>query len=556
MNWLWIWIGALITFIAPVADGVCVTVATLVSILLPDSVTGTSKVETHDPTGAKALALAVAITSRQHGRGVSAVSIGILVSAFLSLETASASDVTSSVHIAHSGFVLDRTSGTCDTQVTVRNKSSDTLLGPLRLVLESASPVDVVLYNSHGKTGSGADFVVLPLSAGVLAPGQATTGLVKLINADQGVTRANFGVQAETMNASNSAQIDVSAFLAAGINGDQIGAGVGAGWVVQVDGVTRGVTDSAGTLSIKVPLTSGTVSVHKAPNWGGSAFITALTVGQTKSLQVLVDDSKEIAEEGLLRFDQVRQSLLSPVAPRISLRFLKHEQLLPMARLNWVQLIDEEGHQANLTKLFAIQGDGTISASPSAFFQALPRMAGRLNLDVSASTSDGAVLEGHVDFRMADFRVRIQLSAPPSRPDLALGGLTVTGTILDTGIRFVASSDATGHVSVPKLPAGNLRLHVTTTSAGLVYTGMGTTAIAKDLLLKVVLRGPQEVLHGLPPIVAEPLAPGTSTDQRIDRGRAPEDATRKTSGRLNPETRNNDREPYRMDGPFSCDSPR
>ena len=85
-----------------------------------------------------------------------------------------ADDLGSSVQITRGGLVHNRATNTFDATVTVKNVSGNALLGPLKLVLSSATPVQVALYNSHGRTAAGADYLLLPLVDGSLAPGASS----------------------------------------------------------------------------------------------------------------------------------------------------------------------------------------------------------------------------------------------------------------------------------------------------------------------------------------------------------------------------------------------
>lgn len=434
-----------------------------------------------------------------------ATRVGLWLALACGINAASAADLTAEVQISRSGFVLNRSSNTFDTQVTVTNKSIDTLLGPLWLVLDGATPTNVALYNSFGKTATGADYLVLPLTAGVLSPGASTTGVIKLINTGQSVTQAAFSVQGGRMSTGTSLQLNISASIAAGPNADQAGAPVGAGWVVRVDGVARGATDAAGKLSVQVPVGASTVSVERAPSWAGSTALPPLTAGQARTVQVLVEDGKEIPGDGLLRFDQVQQLLLPRNIPRISLRFLKDEQPIRLASLNWATVSDNSGNQVNLSSLFSVQADGTVTAVPAAFFQALADKGGKLTLNIDGNDAGGQVFDGSAVFYIADYRVRVQLVAPPSNPGLAVGGVKLSGNMLNTDVHFNAQSDANGYIVLPDLPAGNLNLNASTTANGIVFAGIGTLAVNQHLLVNLTLRGPQDVINNVPPITVFPL---------------------------------------------------
>jgi hypothetical protein len=87
-----------------------------------------------------------------------------------------ATDVTSSVTVTRSGFVLNISTGRFAQTVTVTNNSSSTITGPLSLVLDSLS-ANAALFNATGVTDSSAPPSGSPYlnSAGDLAPGQSAT---------------------------------------------------------------------------------------------------------------------------------------------------------------------------------------------------------------------------------------------------------------------------------------------------------------------------------------------------------------------------------------------
>ncbi|MFM2448978.1 MAG: hypothetical protein RIS44_1428 [Pseudomonadota bacterium] len=434
--------------------------------------------------------------------------IGALAVALCGLHMPSiAADLSSSVALTRSGFVLNRTTNTFDAQVTVRNTSPDSLSGPLKLIVDGVAPASVALYNSYGKTLAGKNFVLVPLNDGVLLPGQTAVGLLKLINIGKQVTQVQLGVEGERLSSNNTVQLNVSAYFASGVSGTQKGNAVGAGFVVKIDDYARGVTDASGKLLVKVPLSSKRVSTVRAPSEGGSALIPSPVIaGQSISVDVLVEDSKEIYADGILRFDQVQQAVLSRGAGRISLRFVQDEKPVRLSNVNYIDAQDINGNRVPLAALFSLQADGSIAATPSAFYQAVGGLKGKIQLTVGADDSSGAVYSDSTDFYMADFKVQIQLIAPPSNPNLPLAGVKVSGNVLNTDVFFTGESDANGLVLVPDLPAGNLSLDALTPFSGLFYRGFASTAINKNSLVKLTLRGPQDILNNVPVISVSPLA--------------------------------------------------
>jgi len=314
---------------------------------------------------------------------------------------AQAADVTKSVQIRHSGFVLDPITDTLDIQVTVTNQATALLWGPLRLVIESIQPAQIVHFNTYGSTESGKSFVEVPLVDGVLAPGASATALAKFINsAELEVTRVSFTVEGQLMDAAGSAQIRVQA-LAPKADGAQ-GAALGAGYAVEVDGVRRGVTDAAGRLTLTVPLTAQGVSVTNPPNWGGSDILQDLVAGQVRDVQLVVGDGKEVYGAGRLRFDQAQQGILPRSAPRITLRFLDFERPVPVTIVNHVKLVDAGDDYVSFESVLSLTADGTLSATPAAFFAAVGNRSGRMVLQVTSQDEDGVTHQGDAVFYLRD----------------------------------------------------------------------------------------------------------------------------------------------------------
>ena len=458
---------------------------------------------------------------RCHAASLPTVLATLLVAGF---GMAQAADLTASVQITRSGLVANRITGSFDAQVRVTNRSGVTLHGPLTLALESAVPANVALYNSHGKNASGTDFIVLALPTGTLAPDASAVTTVRLLTYGQAVAQTVFSVQGIRLTAANSAQLDITGAYAAGVVGPNQ-TPVGAGWQVAVDGVLRGTTDNAGKLKITVPVTAQTVAVSRAPSEGGSNILGALVAGSSVATTVLVEDGKEISAGSLLRFDQVQQGLLARTSAKISLRFLQAEQAVRLSALDGVSLVDILGNLTNLSALFSVQADGSVAAAPAAFFQALAGKTGRLRLEVSGSDVNGGVQAASASFYLADFRVQVQLVAPPSNAALPLAGVRLTASVLNTDVRFTAQSDAAGYVVLPDVPAGNLSLNGTTALGGTSFSGVGTAAINKNSLIRLTLRGPADVLNNVPPIVVLPLPAGLAPGLAAAAHAAPEQLT-------------------------------
>ena len=424
-----------------------------------------------------------------------------------------AANLTQQIAITKTGFVLNRATNTFDSVVTLRNVASDPITGPMRLTLENSSPADVALYNSSGRNQAERDYVLVPLPNGVLAPGASASVPLKLINTGRVVISAELSVQGVLLAAATSATLKINVFFADGPNGTVKGDPVGAGYTVTLDGYSRGVTNGAGSLTFTAPVGSRLVGVKQVPNAAGTAVIGALLPGQLKSIDVLVGDGGEVYGEGALRIDQVQQLLLARNAGRISMRFTRDEKPLKLAVLAFAQVTNIVGSVTDLTALFALQADGSLAASGPAFYQAFSSFSGRTLLTVDGEDSDGTPVRGTASFHFAGYRTRVQLVAPPSRPNLPLAGIRVKVNILNTNIVLRAESDGAGLITLPDLPAGNISLESSVVSNGVGYTGQGTGVLNKNSLVKLTMRAPIEILNNIPAISVEPLPAGIAAAQ-------------------------------------------
>lgn len=85
------------------------------------------------------------------------------------------SSLDTKIKVAFSGYVLNRTTGTFDTRVTLTNISADTLQAPISLVINSISSPAVTLANSAGTTADGKPDVAVPVPSGGFVPGASIT---------------------------------------------------------------------------------------------------------------------------------------------------------------------------------------------------------------------------------------------------------------------------------------------------------------------------------------------------------------------------------------------
>lgn len=430
---------------------------------------------------------------------------------------AQAEDLTSYVQISQSALVFNPVSKSFDARVTVKNTSTITLLGPLKLALANVQPVDVALYNSRGRLSSGAaagaDYLVLPLSTGTLEAGASTQTTLRLTAPSKDIGTITFVLDGERLLAGQTGTLKIRAVYAGADGQGARQTPVGAGYQVLINDVLRGLTDAAGRQDVVTKAGLSHISVRKSPGEGGNE-IANLVPGASMPVTVVMDGGKEVPADGFLRLDAVQQGMLSRSAPRIALRFEdSREQSIKLSYLSSVTMLDWKGSLVNLTDLFSVQPDGSVAAESSAFYVAIFYAgASRHTLTVVGEDAAENVYEDSVNFYLADHRVRVQLMAPPSNPGLRLADVVLTASMLGSPIRFKAQSDATGLVTLPDLPEGNVDLSASTVDGTKYYIGDGTTFLRFNALISLNMRASQDVLAGVPAIAAVQELPTGRSD--------------------------------------------
>lgn len=103
-------------------------------------------------------------------------------------------DVSGQVTVIKSGLVLNRSTNTFDSTVTLTN-SLMTINGPVRLILPSITPSGITLFNATGSNQAGQPYIDVPVSGGTLAPGQSMKTVLKFSNPK----RVTFGFTTQVM---------------------------------------------------------------------------------------------------------------------------------------------------------------------------------------------------------------------------------------------------------------------------------------------------------------------------------------------------------------------
>lgn len=414
-----------------------------------------------------------------------------------------AADLAGMVQVERSGFLYNRNSDTYDTTVTLRNISPDPVSGPLRLVLGQPKPSSVAAYQADGRLEDGREFLDVPLADGLLAPGARATVLLKLLNPSRQAPRMALSADGELLPPSARATLQVRAFQVAGEGEAPLP--VGAGYSVRIDGYARGVTNAAGEATLLLPLSAQQVEVSRPPNAVGSAALAGLAPGEVRSVDVLVANDGEVYGDARLVLRQRRGLLLARGLPALDLAFQRNGQVLRLVALDEVSLVDVLEFTRDARPMAQLLADGSLRLAGPAFYGLAGTLGGRLRLRVVGRGADDVTYLGEAEFYLSDFRVRVQLVAPPSAPGAPLGGLRVEGELLNSDLRFAVDTDAQGMADLPNLPRGSVRLRARQLYNGAWLVGDASLALSSPVLARLVLRGEQDVRDGVLPLTTEPL---------------------------------------------------
>ena len=408
------------------------------------------------------------------------------------------------VNIERSGFFYNRQTDTFDTTVTIRNTSSVPLAAPLQLVLESVLPKSLSLYNLYGKTGEGKPYVTVPLSAPdfSLPPGKTASVPVRFVNLGQQVAVTDFSVRAERLDPAKTALLNINAV----VYPEGGGGPVGAGYAVLLNGTIRALTDDDGHASIVAPLDTTEIMIKNPPYEKGLKLISGLTAGETRNIEIEVDDGGGFGAFSVLRIDRLQHLMLPANVPQVVLRFFENEKAVVGDFISLVELRDPAGGWViDVTHLFSLRSDGSLVAKSADFFKAMGNPAGKKLLYSEIINKNGVPFSQEIPFYVSSHKIQASLSAPPSNPNLPLGGITIEVSVLNTDIKFEAESLPDGSFTLPFVPSGNLTILASRKYEGVSYVGQGTAVITGNTRIDLKMRAPEDALNNVPPITTSPL---------------------------------------------------
>lgn len=402
---------------------------------------------------------------------------------------AQAQDLSGKVSIAKSGGVLNRTTETFDSVVTVTNTSSTPISAPLKITVKNITKPGVSVYNSRGVDKQDNAQVTAPLDLGALQPGAKVAVAVKFVNRQRIAFDYTVSASGAVMDAANATPLTVKVHAYSGDDANPVGAIAGAGVKLYVDGVLRGVTNAAGEATFLTGLDTTSVSARRPPSEVGTAEVS-LVSGQPGTATVVLADDGEVYADGDLRIDQVQNLLLPNAFAALSIRFvLRNEGTVKLVDLALVELFDSVAQSlGDLTQMFTLGTDGVIRPIKlNAVRNLFANQIGKITLKVTALDAEGNVYLGNAPFHIARYPVSGKFAAPPSFPGLQLGGIRIVGKILNTDIVVSTVSNSDGTFIFPNMPNGNLSYSSETFQNGKFYYGEGTTALTGPANISVPL---------------------------------------------------------------------
>ncbi len=286
------------------------------------------------------------------------------------------------------------------------------------------------------------------------------------------------------------------------------GAQVGAGVIIRVDGVEKGITDASSAATI--PLLPGSHTLEAVlPSLAIGQQAITVTAGQSNSITVLLDGNRDVIEPSQLTIDELVNGGLPLDTPTLTLRFLKNGATVPMTHLWEVELSsrDPNFQPIQLTPSFHVTPSGTVATGDTYIVNnVLSTLESDAVVDVIASDARGFSYEAEVAFAPGLYTLNGQLAAPPSQPALPLGDIVLQATFGD-GITKIVTSSSTGAFTLTQVPGGMLNLSGVTTSGGNVYNASAYVAVDGNQNLLVRPLGLTDILAGVVPWEITP-APG------------------------------------------------
>jgi hypothetical protein len=323
-------------------------------------------------------------------------------------------------------------------------------------------------------------------------------------------------VEAYRVAVAGTATLIVRTFLPSDVAANGISGPGPAGTSIFINGSESGTTQADGTATLQVPAGTLQVAAELHPSNAGQTSVT-LVSGETKQVDVIMAEGKELSEDSTLKIDQLAGSILDRNFTSLTLRFLKPDaSTVALRSLDFVTLDDAQGgNYALVTQFFALQPDGTVVLNNVASFRnLLLSRSGKILINVHGEDASGGVHDSTAEFFVSAYRILGNLAAPPSNPSLNTTGILITGSILNTDLVFEVVSDANSHFEFPLLPAGNFEFTSQTQQNGVYYYGQGTLVLDGNKTLHINMLATEDLINGVPPFTVDDAVP-LSAERRL-----------------------------------------
>lgn len=335
-------------------------------------------------------------------------------------------------------------------------------------------------------------------------------------------TRASLTEAIQSMRAclagsppSETATLQVRTFLPSDVSPDGISGPAPAGVIIFVDDVEFGITNASGEITLQVPARTIQVEARLYPSNSGETEVT-LAPNETKQVDIILQDGKELSENAILKVDQLVDGILDRNFTALTLRFTKDDgSTVVLKQIDLVAVVSVAGGPSQFaTGMFALQPDGTLVLNDIAGFRALLlSQPGKILLNAHGEDANGRIYDHTAEFFISAFKVVGHLSAPPSNSALNTSGIIVTGTILNTPLAFNVVSDTNGNFEFPLLPSGNLEIFSETFQNGSFYYGQGVLVLNGNKSVNLNMLATVDLVNGVVPFTVTSVAgPITAND--------------------------------------------
>ncbi|HET7699053.1 MAG TPA: IPT/TIG domain-containing protein [Vicinamibacterales bacterium] len=394
------------------------------------------------------------------------------------------------------------------------NGSPFTVIPPPTLAAlqpSSGYPGDPVTISGSGFAPEGSSVTFNGIAAAVTSatattivtsvPAQATSGPVVVIANGQSSNALPFTVLTPPTTGTLTIRTYVYDESAPGHQGSPAGADV----YVAIDGVPAGRTAADGTLSVDVAPGEKVVTATVPSTSQGNAIATVVA-GQTAIATVILTDSGDVAESTPLVVGEVVDGIVPVTSPTFTMSFMRGGTLLPVAKLEQVELINRAGNiEFELSSMFVLSSGRMVAQDPAWFFVWLPNVEPAV-LRVRALDADGFTHESSVEFSLGQLALNVTVAPPPSNPALAVSNIDVTVSVAGTAIQMQRTTDSQGRITLPLMPYATVSLDAEKQAAGDFYYGEGVMALTEDSSVTLVMRSVTDIRNGVPPLEVPPSA--------------------------------------------------